>query len=670
MNTPSTWYSIRRRTAVAAAALGVAAAAEVYIYGDIGESWYEETVSAAAFVRDLQALDVDAITVRINSMGGSVPDGFAIYNAIRRHKATVTTEVDGIAYSIASLIAMAGDKVHMADNAVLMIHAPWTYGAGNSVALRELADTLDTWAVAMSTSYAARTGDQPGMLALLTDGKDHYFTAAEALAANFIDSVTDPMPIAASAARELPTGRYLPKHAADAQHTTFQPRTIDMPSPATPSAAEIAASTLQADAQRRAGIQATFSRFASNPVYAALQRQCEGDHSVTVEAAGQRLLARMAEGVEPVAGHFVQTFAQPSGATTQMAEFRAAATDALMIRAGIRVSKPHPAAADLRRTSIVGMAERVLSMQGKYSRDMSRDQTIRAAMSTSDFPALLAGVTSTSLRAGYLAAPATHALWTSEREVPDFKPRTLAMLSEGPALELIPEGAEYKYGAYSESASTFVVKTYGKIVKFTRQALINDELDALTSIPVTQGAAARRLEADMVYAQLTGNPTLGDGVALFHATHGNLMTGAALSVASLGTARAAMRTQKGIGGKEFIDPQPRYLIVPVAMETQAEQLLASTVDPSKTNNTENAEWVRNLTLVADPRLDANSTAAWYLASAPSQVEGIVRAYLEGEARPFLDSSDGWKTDTTEWKVRLDFGVGVVDYRALVKNPGA
>ncbi|MCY1230391.1 hypothetical protein D9M72_428020 [compost metagenome] len=315
------------------------------------------------------------------------------------------------------------------------------------------------------------------------------------------------------------------------------------------------------------------------------------------------------------------------------------------------------------------MAERILSMQGKGSASMSRDQIIRAALSTSDFPRLLSGLSGTSLRAGYLGAPATHAEWTGEREVPDFKKRTLAMLSAAPSLELVAEGGEYKNGAFSESAEAFVVDTYGRIITFTRQALVNDELDALTSIPNTQGAAARRKEADLVYAKLTGNTQLSDSVPLFHADHGNLAeAGAALAVGSLGTARAAMRKQKGLAG-EYIDPQPRFLIVPVALETAAEQLLNSTVDPSKSNNTENLEWVRRLTLVSDPRLDASSETAWYLATAPSQVEGIVRAYLEGEARPFLDSNESWNRDTMDYKVRLDLGVGVIDYRGLYKNPG-
>ena len=120
------WYSIRARAATPRAA-------EVFIYGDIGESYWAETVTAADFVKEIAALDVDQITVRINSVGGSVPDGLAIYNAIRRHKAQVTTAIDGMALSIASLIAMAGDTVEMADNAMLMIHAPWTIAAGNSM---------------------------------------------------------------------------------------------------------------------------------------------------------------------------------------------------------------------------------------------------------------------------------------------------------------------------------------------------------------------------------------------------------------------------------------------------------------------------------------------------------------------------------------------------------
>lgn len=169
---------------------------------------------------------------------------------------------------------------------------------------------------------------------------------------------------------------------------------------------------------------------------------------------------------------------------------------------------------------------------------------------------------------------------------------------------------------------------------------------------------------------MTANPVLADGFALFSADHGNLGAGAALSLASLGLARAAMRKQKGLAGLGYIDPQPKFLIVPVALETTAEQLIASLVDPARNNATPNMEFIRGLTLVADPRLDDHSTTAWYLSAAPSQIEGVLRAYLAGEPRPYLEENPEFQRDALSFKVRLDFAAGVIDHRALFKNPGA
>lgn len=304
--TTPTWYSIRP-SAVAASAQGEQpkAAAEIWIYGDIGESWWEESVSASSFVREINALDVDAITVRINSFGGSVPDGLAIYNAIKRHKAHVTTAVDGIAFSCASLIAMAGDTVEMAENAMLMIHAPWTYTAGNAADLRAVADQLDTWAAAMAGSYGTRMGDKEAALALLTDGADHYYTAEQALAEGLVDVVGAATPIAASARAGVPANRFRPQASAAAHGqgapaaAAAQPReTTLMPTTTTPQAAAAAAAPdakaiLAADAARRSAIRAAFEPHASKPGVADLQRTCEDSTDTTVEAAGLKLLAHL-----------------------------------------------------------------------------------------------------------------------------------------------------------------------------------------------------------------------------------------------------------------------------------------------------------------------------------------------------------------------------------------
>ena len=166
--------------------------AEVLIYGDIGETWYGESVTAQRVVEQLQGLQAAHILVRINSYGGSVTDGLAIYNALRGHGAKITCRVEGIAASIASLIAMAGDQVEMFGNTLMMIHAPWTIAMGNSAEMRQMADVLDTYAKAMSTSYARKTGKPlEDITALLTDGRDHWYTAAEAVAEKFADTVSD-----------------------------------------------------------------------------------------------------------------------------------------------------------------------------------------------------------------------------------------------------------------------------------------------------------------------------------------------------------------------------------------------------------------------------------------------------------------------------------------------
>ncbi|MGC1547231.1 MAG: ClpP-like prohead protease/major capsid protein fusion protein [Rhodanobacter sp.] len=167
---------------------------ELLVYGDIGESWWGESVTALSVVQQLQALPAGTtqINVRINSYGGSVSDGIAIYNALKRNSAKKVVSVDGVAMSSASLIAMAGDEIQMSSTSLLMIHAPWGVAQGNAQDMRVMADVLDTYANAMAGAYAAKTRRPTAdMLALLTDGQDHYYTGDQALAECFADVLVD-----------------------------------------------------------------------------------------------------------------------------------------------------------------------------------------------------------------------------------------------------------------------------------------------------------------------------------------------------------------------------------------------------------------------------------------------------------------------------------------------
>lgn len=158
--------------------------ADVYLYDEIGYFG----VTAADFVRDLGAIKKDAITLHINSPGGEVFDGLAIYNAIRDHKAHVTTTVDGLAASAASFIAMAGDEVVMNRNSQMMIHDAAGLAIGNSADMRSLADLLDKTSENIASIYAERTGTLVDQWRTAMQAETWY-SADEAVKAGLADRV-------------------------------------------------------------------------------------------------------------------------------------------------------------------------------------------------------------------------------------------------------------------------------------------------------------------------------------------------------------------------------------------------------------------------------------------------------------------------------------------------
>lgn len=170
--------------------------AEILIYSPIGKSYWEDTVEAKKFVEEINDLDVSTIALRINSPGGSVFDGTAIFNAIVRHKATVTTYIDGLAASIASVIALAGDKVVMADNAMFMIHNPWTVAVGNSDDMRKTAEVLDKIRDVMVRVYDKKASLEADAIRDAM-AEETWYDADEALDAGFVDEVVDGRDISA-----------------------------------------------------------------------------------------------------------------------------------------------------------------------------------------------------------------------------------------------------------------------------------------------------------------------------------------------------------------------------------------------------------------------------------------------------------------------------------------
>lgn len=157
---------------------------EIFIYDEIG--YFGNT--AKGFADDLGEIDSDELILHLNSPGGDIFDGLAIYQALKSHKAKVTVVVDGLAASIASVIAMAADRLVMAPKSTMMIHDGWTVSAGNAADLRKVADLLDKQSDIISSVYADRSG-QPADFWRDRMRDETWYNAQEALDAGLIDEI-------------------------------------------------------------------------------------------------------------------------------------------------------------------------------------------------------------------------------------------------------------------------------------------------------------------------------------------------------------------------------------------------------------------------------------------------------------------------------------------------
>lgn len=386
---------------------------------------------------------------------------------------------------------------------------------------------------------------------------------------------------------------------------------------------------------------------------------------VTIDAARAAVLTKLAErsAAAPVSS---QSNIQVIGDETEMR--RSLIAEAILHRVNPG-NKLTDGARQFAGLSMLELARNCLERQGVNTRGMDKMQLAqRAFEGTSDLPSVLANVANRSLRNAYESAPRTFSAWARQGSAPDFKSISRTNLSDAPALEKVTENGEFKRGAVTDGKETYQLATVGKIIGITRQALINDDLGAFTRIPALFANAAANYESDTVYGIVTANAALSDGDALFHANHANLTgTGTALSVASLGVARAMLRKQKTPMGA-VMNLTPKFLIVPAALETIANQFVSQAYVAAK--SADYNPFAGALQVIVDARLDANSATAWYLAADFNQIDTIEYSYLEGQNGVYIETRQGFDTDGMEIKARLDFAAKAIDFRGLYKNVGA
>lgn len=342
---------------------------------------------------------------------------------------------------------------------------------------------------------------------------------------------------------------------------------------------------------------------------------------------------------------------------------RDAMSDALMVRVNPS-HKPADASREFMNLSLLELAREVLEGDGVNVRGMSKGEIAeRALHTTSDFAIILAQAGQTVLQNAYRGEPSGIKAVANPSTIDDFRPKRSVRVSDWPELKLVNEHGEFARGTIYESEESYKLQTYGRIIGFTRQLLINDSLGALTEPAKKFGRAAANLEADVLASLVKGNPKMSDGKTLFHADHGNILTTAALSVDAVAAGRTAIRKQTDEKGKPA-GLRAKYLVVPPDLEMEGEKILAQIAAAKTEDVNPNAG---RLELIVEDRF--SDPKAWYLAVDPASVEALEYAYLTGEPGPQMSERIGFDVDGVEYKCRMDFGAGFLGWLGWYRNAG-
>ena len=451
---------------------------------------------------------------------------------------------------------------------------------------------------------------------------------------------------------------------------------------------------LATDGQRRKTIRALCEK-------AKIEREladkwCD-DSEITIERAREKVLERMVN--------------EPLGGTVRVIEdghdsFVAAARTGLLQRAMSSMSNPTdtlrepipdvPGAENFRARPLWRIAEEVLERAGVNTRSLSRKDVAEICLgrpgtinrnrtimrdayhTTGTFTNLLLDAKNKSLSQGYAEAFFTYNIWAAQgASVEDFKDIHRIRFSESPDPAVVPEGTPYPEKTVADAKETYRVEKYGNIFSTTWETIVNDDMSALSRIPMMHGNACRRKLNKLVYSCLTRGltDTMSDGVLLFDAsTHANYTaSGTVISVANLNVGYSTMMLQTGLRG-EIIGVVPRYLIMPPGISGTGLQIVNSMADVSIANeraiNLYGPGGGRALIPVVEPQLAANDANAWYLAADSSAIDSVEYTFLAGEESPVLESEWDIKTDCFLNKVRQTYGAAPIDHRGLYLNAGA
>jgi ATP-dependent protease ClpP protease subunit len=656
-----------------------AAKSELYIY-DFIDDWGVTASNIAPQIRAAKG----QLDIRIHSDGGYVSDGVAIFNAIFDRRETVTAYIDGNAMSVAALIPRAAGRVVIAPNARMMLHTAAMGGCGylKPAQLDQIKEQLLNSNEQILSSYARIGGvNIEAIRAILEDGEDHYLTPQQALELGLVDEIADAevdpealmasfVTIARGATRMKKT--LIDGVAAVADPPKQQPTAAaSPPTPQQPTAESPRPDPVAAERSRIAGIMAVAAPFQTAPSIVAMRDNAIMD-GTTPDTLSTQILAELGRTAQPIAGGH----ATASG-DDQRDKERNAASQYLLARAGILKGEVRAAAMQgnpFRGDTLLDLARTFSGAKAMRGRDAMEVFAQSIASNTSDFPVILMDTMRKSLDIGFALQPDRWRSVARIGAVSDFRPHHRIRTGSIGNLVRVRQNGEYETLPIPDGEkATISVDTYGALVNWPRQLMVNDDMSALQMIVDRGRAAARTLETAF-WAYFASNPNLEDGLPMWDAVRNNVGTSGAPSVALIDEGRMGMAQQQSISSTpnkiDYLDITPEIAVAALSLGSTFRVLNAQEFDDEANRRQNRPNVVRGLfgTIIDTPRLSGNG---WWMMANPNTGYGAFEvAFLNGNESPFLDQQESFHVDGITVKVRHDWGIAALDHRGIWYNAGA
>ncbi|CEO39403.1 ClpP-like prohead protease/major capsid protein fusion protein [Photobacterium kishitanii] len=656
--TTKSWFTLNNQ--------GEGQPVKVWIHGDIGS--YD--IEAIDLIKALQSVGSQDAEFRIQSYGGSVYEGLAMYNAIKAHKGKTIGIVDGLVASISSYFLMACDEIQMPENAKLMIHDPaiGAWGGENEIesALTQLKNAKQT----IAEAYAERCGKSLDDV-LQAMAKETWFTANQALEFGLIDAVIDAVDLSNClkkvSATELQAKAF--KHTPDdLLNQLVQPPATPTPEPLINQQSDPMPKPIDNDAlqnalknenQRQSTIRALC---ATHKVSDTLRDEMLNDLNCSAEDSSLKILQYLGSisinGQEPNAE-------QPSTGLTNTHihvgngnTIKDALQNALNARCGTgEIEKDNP----YRLKTLLDMAEIAVGKDAKYCGN--KNELVARAFNSGDFADIITESVRTVMRdEAQVRAPLWRDLANTEN-LPNFKETDLILINDAPDLMAVSEDGEYKSATIKGSGEKIQLASFGREIAFTRQAIINDEIALISKIPRKFMQSAYRLSDKLMFnAILSGK--MGDGKSVFQAgganKWGNLVNDIPAAdyqtlVMALHKAFATATTSEG----DALDLRGEILLANPDHASFLEAVLNTASKP----DTFNPAYKKFAKVVETARLAMINGA---IALTGKDFDSVVMGFLDGAQDPWLETGDGWSSDGVKFRITYDVTSKVLDRRGIAQ----